>query len=99
MSAKKPISRMADMASERPERAPNAPILQQPIGAWEPPTVDDRTLVRDGLLRNGALDGEPSAGPLALDCPTCAAVAGSGCRDSGGRDRYRGIHKARREAA
>jgi hypothetical protein len=60
----------SDMASERPEKPPNAPTLQQVIGTWEPPGEADRALVRDGLERNGAFD---LAEMLGLSTPREAA--------------------------
>lgn len=57
MTARKPISRQADMASDRvQERDPNANAPMQTIGPWVPPPESDRAIVKAGLERNGAFD-------------------------------------------
>lgn len=109
MTARRPRTVPSDLARDIPEKASSVNGLDPyVVGAWEPPSEADRERVRDGLVRHGAHDlaeilgliGPPlETGPLTVGCPTCGSAVGAACRDSGGRDRYRGTHRARLEAA
>lgn len=108
MTARRPRTVPSDLARDMPEKASSVNGLDPyTVGAWEPPSEADRALVKDGLERNRAFELAEilglrpplETGPLTVGCPTCGSAVGAACRDSGGRDRYRGTHRARLEAA